>query len=68
MARILNHKGNLSGISLPPPNNKERNPRTQRTSRISRTTPMAQLKWISASTASSQGITRGIALTSVDGP
>jgi hypothetical protein len=61
MARILNHKRNQSGIRLLPQIHRERNPRTLK---ISRTTPMVELKKINASTASRRDTTRGIALTS----
>jgi hypothetical protein len=59
MARILNHKENLSGIrkrSLPPIH-RERNPRILR---INSTTPMVELKKINASTVSRRDTTRGI--------
>jgi hypothetical protein len=49
MARILNHKGNLSGIRPLPPIHRERNPR------ILRISSMVELKKISASTASKKG-------------
>jgi hypothetical protein len=63
MARILNYKGNLSGIrkSPLPPIHSERNPRIMR---ISRTTPMVEWKKINASTVSRKDTARGIVQTS----
>jgi hypothetical protein len=59
MARVLNHKGNLSGIRKKPlpPIHRERNPR------ILRINSMVDLKKISASTASRRDTTRGIVQT-----
>jgi hypothetical protein len=56
MARILNHKGNSSEIRPLSQIYRERNPRTLK---ISRTTPMVELKKINASTASRRETTRG---------
>jgi hypothetical protein len=63
MARILNHKGNLSGIRKRPlpPIHRDINPRILR---ISSTTPMVELKKINASTVSRRDTTRGIVQTS----
>jgi hypothetical protein len=63
ISRILNHKGNLSGIRKRPLSSihRERNPRILR---ISSTTPMVELKKINASTASRRDTTRGIVQTS----
>jgi hypothetical protein len=61
MARILNHKGNPSGIRPLPQIHRERNPRILR---ISRTTPMVELKKINANTASRRNTTRGTLQTS----
>jgi hypothetical protein len=56
MTRILNHKGNLSWIRPLPQIHRERNLRILR---ISRTTPMVELKKINASTALRRDTTRG---------
>jgi hypothetical protein len=60
MARILNHKGNPIGIRPLPQIHRKRNPRILR---ISRTTPMVELKKINASTASRRDTTRGTVQT-----
>jgi hypothetical protein len=61
MTRILNHKKNPSGIKPLPRIHRERNPRTLK---ISRATPMVELKKINANTASRKDTTRGIVQTS----
>jgi hypothetical protein len=61
MARILNHKGNPSGIRHLSQIHRERNPRTLK---ISRTTPMMELKKINENTASRRDTTRGTVQTS----
>jgi hypothetical protein len=57
MARILNHKGNPSGIRPLPQIHRERNPRILR---ISRTTPMMEPKKINASTTSKRALQEGL--------
>jgi hypothetical protein len=56
MARILNHKRNPSGIRPLPKIHRERNPRILR---ISRTTPIVELKKINASIVSRRDTIRG---------
>jgi hypothetical protein len=61
MARTLNHKGNLSGIRPLSQIHRERNPKNLK---ISRTTPMVELRKINASTASRRDTTRETVQTS----
>jgi hypothetical protein len=61
MTRIPNHNENPSGIRPLPKIHRERNPRTLR---ISRTTPMVELKKINTSTALRRDTARGTVQTS----